>query len=214
MSKYLHDKNPIYIDGTDIPKNRLGIADAVLLHEIEARLLKDAYAVFLDELRGGTIFDEAYFKSLHRRTFESLYEWAGKYRNLNMAKGESRFCQAAYLADESARIFGQFAKEGYLQGVASGPREAFAERLAWYKCELIALHPFFELNGRITRLFFDMVAVANGYELIDYTQAAIGKKTNAYIQASIDCVRLADCKKMYAIILDGLRSYGIQERTP
>lgn len=62
MSKYLHDNNPIYIDGTDIPKNRLGITDAALLHEIEARLLKDAYTVFLDELSRETIFDEAYFK--------------------------------------------------------------------------------------------------------------------------------------------------------
>jgi cell filamentation protein len=214
MSKYLHDNNPIYIDGTEIPKNKLGITDAVLLHEVEAQLLKDAYAVFLDELSGKTIFDEAYFKSLHRRTFESLYEWAGEYRNLNMAKGESRFCQAAYLQNESERIFGQLAKEGYLRGTAASSREEFAERLAWYKCELIALHPFVELNGRITRLFFDMIAVANGYELIDYTQAATGKKTNDYIQASIDCVRLADCKKMYAIILNGLRRHDSQENTP
>ena len=213
MSKYLHANNPIYIDGTDIPKNKLGIADADLLHEIEAQLLKDAYAVFLDELSPETIFDKAYFRSLHRRTFESLYAWAGEYRNLNMAKGESRFCQAAYLHDESARIFGQLAKEGYLRGVAAGARETFAERLAWYTCELIALHPFFELNGRITRLFFDMVAVANGYELIDYTQAAAGKKTNAYIQGSIACVQLADCHPMQAIILNGLHRHDSQEST-
>jgi cell filamentation protein len=205
MSKYLHDNNPIYIDGTDVPKNRLGITDAILLHEIEARLLRDAYSVFLEELTAETNFDETYFKSLHRRTFESLYEWAGEYRNLNMAKGESRFCQAAYLHDESARIFAHLAHDEYLRAVAIGSREAFAERLAWYTCELIALHPFFELNGRITRLFFDMIAVANGYKLIDYTQAAAGNKTNTYIQASIDCVRLADCQKMRAIILQGLR---------
>lgn len=44
MSKYLHANNPIYIDGTDIPKNKLGIADADVLHEIEAQLLKEAYS--------------------------------------------------------------------------------------------------------------------------------------------------------------------------
>lgn len=214
MSKYLHDNNPIYIDGTDILKNKLGITDAALLHEIEARLLKDAYAVFLNELSAETIFDEAYFRSLHRRTFESIYDWAGQYRNFNMAKGESRFCQAAYLQDESARIFGQLEREGYLRAVSIGSREKFAERLAWYKCELIALHPFFELNGRVTRLFFDMIAVANGYELIDYSQAAAGNKTNAYIHASIDCVQVADCKKMLAIILKGLRRHDNHESKP
>jgi cell filamentation protein len=205
MSKYLHDNNPIYIDGTDIPKNRFGITDADLLHEIEARLLKEAYTVFIKELSGETVFDEDYFRSLHRRTFESLYEWAGEYRNVNMAKGESRFCQAAYLQGESSRIFSQLKNEAYLRGPAADSKGEFAERLAWYKCELIALHPFPELNGRITRLYIDMLAVANGYNLIDYTEAAAGGKTNAYIQASIDCVRLADCNKMYAIILKGLQ---------
>jgi len=53
------------------------------MHEIEAQLLKDAYAVFLDELSSETIFDEAYFRSLHRRTFESLYATRLGFAGLN-----------------------------------------------------------------------------------------------------------------------------------
>jgi hypothetical protein len=58
----------IYLPGTDIPKNRLGIAEADLLHEIEETLLQQAYQIFIAELQPGTRFDETYFKSLHQRT--------------------------------------------------------------------------------------------------------------------------------------------------
>lgn len=56
MSKYRHENSPIYIPGTDIPKNKLGIDDAELPHEIEANLLKDAYRLFHDELNENTVF--------------------------------------------------------------------------------------------------------------------------------------------------------------
>ncbi len=50
-------------------------------------------------------------------------------------------------------------------------------------------------------MFFDMIATYNGYRFIDYSEAA----PQAYIEASIDCVQLADETKMAEIILKGLR---------
>ncbi|MBN9339994.1 MAG: hypothetical protein ABT02_07550 [Comamonadaceae bacterium SCN 68-20] len=50
MSKYQYRQSDIYLPGTELPVNRLGIEDAVLLHEIEARLLEQAYATFVTEL--------------------------------------------------------------------------------------------------------------------------------------------------------------------
>ncbi len=206
MSKYRHENSPIYIPGTDIPKNKLGIDDAELLHEIEANLLKDAYRLFHDELNENTVFDELYFKSLHRCTFGALYEWAGEYRTVNMSKAGSRFCLADYLQAESKRVFAGLAGDDYLKQCAEWQKERFAEKLAYYACELVALHPFYELNGRITRLFFDMIAAFNGYEFIDYTEAAASESQsdNAYIKASIDCVQFADSKAMGAILFKGL----------
>jgi cell filamentation protein len=91
-SKYQLKDNSFYYEGTDIPKNKFEIRDSELIHEIEKELIEDAYNIFYDELDENTIFDEEYFISLHKRTFESLYEWAGVYRDFNMSKGESRFC--------------------------------------------------------------------------------------------------------------------------
>jgi cell filamentation protein len=120
-----------------------------------------------------------------------------------MSKDGSLFCRAVYLEQESRRIFHQLEQESFLQHSANWQPEKFADRLAYYQSELIALHPFYELNGRITRLFFDLIAVANGYAPIDYSNALSGQPINVYIQASIDCMQ-ADYQKLYLIILQGL----------
>ena len=204
MSKYQFKESNIYLPGTDIPRNRLGIEDPDLLHEIEETLLQQAYQTFIAECEPTTRFDETYFKSLQQRTFETLHEWAGEYRTVDMSKGGSLFCRAAYLEQESRRIFHQLESEGFLRQAQDGQPEKFAERLAYYQSELIALHPFYELNGRITRLFFDLIAIANGYAPIDYRNALVGQPMNAYLQASIACVQQADSRMLHQIILHGL----------
>ena len=123
-----------------------------------------------------------------------------------MSKGGSLFCRAAYLEQEARRIFGELEQEQYLKQTTDWASEKFAERLAYYQSELIALHPFYELNGRITRLFFDLIAMYNGYAPIDYRAALAEGPTglNAYIEASILCVQHADHSKLQQIILQGL----------
>lgn len=207
MSKYQFTESDIYLPGTDIPRNHLGIATPDLLHEIESTLLQQAYTHFITELDSPVRFDEEYFKSLHRDTYESLYEWAGIYRTVDMSKGGSLFCRAAYLEQQAGRIFRELEQEQFLKQAAEWTTDKFAERLAHYQCELIALHPFYELNGRITRLFFDLIAVYNGYEPIDYSAALAESPTglNAYIEASILCVQRADNSQLRQIILQGLQ---------
>lgn len=204
MSKYLFAASDIYLPGSDIPQNRLGITEPELLHEVEETLLQQAYQTFIAECEPTTRFDENHFKSLHQRTFETLYEWAGMYRIVDMSKGGSLFCRATYLEQESNRIFCQLEEENFLHQAEGWQPEKFAERLAYYQSELIALHPFYELNGRITRLYFDLIAVANGYAPIDYSNALLEQPMNAYIQASIACVQQANHQKLYQIILSGL----------
>ncbi len=181
-----------------------------MLHEVEATLLLQAYTRFITELDPSTRFDENYFKALHHDTYESLYGWAGQFRTVDMSKGGSLFCRAAYLEQESRRIFRELEQEQYLKQAADGSVEKFSKLLAYYQSELIALHPFYELNGRITRLFFDLIAIYNGYEPIDYSQALAEGLSglNAYIEASILGVQRADSSKLQQIIQQGLRRTG------
>jgi cell filamentation protein, protein adenylyltransferase len=205
MSKYSHDKNYIYYENTNIPINKLNIHDLRTLEEKERELLLGGYEYFHTHLSEKTIFNENYLKELHRRTFGSIYSFAGKYRNINISKGYTTFCQVRFLEQTSKEIFQKLEKENYLKDYANRPKELFAHKIAFYMCELIALHPFFELNGRITRLFFDMIVTFNGYEYIDYEGALeMENGDNKFIQASIDCMTNKD-DKMYRIILNGLK---------
>ncbi len=93
-----------------------------------------------------------------------------------------------------------------MKNFSEKPKEEFAQKIAYYMCELIALHPFFELNGRITRLFFDMIATYNGYEYINYqnTLTDIKNGENKFIKASIECM-IGNENEIFQIILNGLK---------
>jgi len=199
MSKYQLDDSPIYIDGSDIPKNKLYITSSELIHEIENNLLIEAYEKFSHELNENTKFNEEYFVNIHKKTFEALYDFAGVYRTVNMSKGNSQFCLSEYLGSQSTRIFTELEKDKYL--TICKDKVEFSKKIAYYQSELIALHPFYELNGRTLRLFFDLLSVFNGYKAIDYSGSIDDGK---YIEASIDCVQYADTTKMEEIILNGL----------
>jgi cell filamentation protein len=153
-SKYQLKDNSFYYENSDTPKNKYNIKDSEIIHQIEKELIEEAYKIFFDELNEDTIFNEEYYINLHKRTFENLYEWAGVYRDFNMSKGESRFCQGSFINSSSKKIFNALEKDNYLKDYESKSKEDFAKKLAYYKCELNALHPFYELNGRITRMFF------------------------------------------------------------
>ena len=201
--KYRLSKSSIYIEGTNVPKNKKNIKDAKLIYTIEKKFLDKAYIKFSSEINQNIILDETYFINLHKKTFQALYDFAGVYRDVNMSKGDSQFCLAQYLHSESARIFKELEAENYLADFKED-KALFAKRLAYYQGELIALHPFYELNGRVTRLYCDMLALFNGYKLVDYSGAI---DNGAYIEASIECVQYADSSLLEEIVFEGLTQY-------
>ncbi|MFK5986104.1 MAG: Fic family protein [Pseudomonadota bacterium] len=199
-SKYQLKNSSLYYEDTEIPKNKFNIKNSEAIHELEKELLEEAYEIFFNELDENTIFDEYYYRQLHQRTFESLYEWAGQYRDFNMAKGESRFCQGEFLVPSSKKIFTDLKKDNYLKDFEQTAKIDFVKKIAYYKCELNALHPFYELNGRVTRMFFDMIVAFNGYKFIDYSTVS----PEFYIAKAIECVQFADSSGFEKIILDGM----------
>lgn len=193
MSKYSGDKDYIYYPGTDIPINKLGIKSKVELEEEEQNLLLRSYEYFHKNLSEDTIFDENYLRLLQKKFFSHLYDFAGEYRTLNISKGYSVFCQVKYLEQTSHQIFRELRKDDYLRNYYGEPKVDFAQKIAYYLCELTALHPF-----------FDMIAIYNGYEYIDYSPALeLDNGMNKFILASIECMG-GNENPMYNIVLSGL----------
>jgi len=199
--KYYPPSNHIYYENSDVAINKLNIKDLKIITEIEKELVIKSYETLHKELDDGTVFDEEYLCKTHEIIFASLYEWGGKYRSVNISKGDSMFCPYMNLDSFSNDIFNKLKNDNYLKNYEDiALKNEFVEKLSYYMCELIVLHPFSEGNGRCIRLFFDMIVTFNGYKYIDYKSTL---ENNDYISASINCME-TDCDRMKKIIENGL----------
>ena len=91
---------------------------------------------------------------IHRYLFDGLYDFAGKIRNLNIAKGGFRFANCLYL-------------EAILPVIEKMPESTFEEIIAKY-VEMNIAHPFMEGNGRATRIWLDMMLKKNLGKVVDW----------------------------------------------
>ena len=124
-------------------ENKLGITSSPALAEAEERISKKkAVELFesgiLDTLEAGRF---ASLQTIHRILFEDIYDFAGKIRTVNLAKGSFRFAPPIYL-------------DAALQNIDKMPQGNFDPIVEKY-VEMNIAHPFREGNGRATRIWLD-----------------------------------------------------------
>ena len=73
--------------------------------ESNKQLLARAYENLHTELDENIKFDEKYLCKVHEEIFFQLYDWAGKFRTVNISKDESMFCPYLNLSSFSNEIF-------------------------------------------------------------------------------------------------------------
>lgn len=125
--------------------NKLGITDEAELARTEEKISKQK-ALSLFETGLLDTFEVGTFKGLcdiHRYLFSELYDFAGKMRTVNLAKGNFRFAPVLYLREA-------------LTGIEKMPQSTFEEIVEKY-VEMNIAHPFREGNGRSTRIWLDMI---------------------------------------------------------
>lgn len=138
--------------------NKLGITDSAELARAEEKISKKkAKELFesgaLDELRAGTF--EALVE-IHRNLFENIYEFAGKTRTVNLAKGNFRFAPLMYL-------------QAAIENVEKMPQRTYDEMIEKY-VEMNIAHPFREGNGRSTRIWLDLMLKSEIKQVIDWSK--------------------------------------------
>ena len=138
-------------------ENKLGITDSVELARTEEKISKKkAIEMFengyLDTLTAGT-FDT--LSKIHAYLFSDIYDFAGKIRTVNLAKGNFRFAPVMYL-------------ETALKSVESMPQSTFDEIIEKY-VEMNIAHPFREGNGRSTRIWLDLILKKELHKVIDWS---------------------------------------------
>ena len=139
-------------------ENKLGINESAELARQEERISKmKAIELFengsLDQMEAGSFHSLA---EIHKVLFEDIYDFAGKVRTVNLAKGNFRFAPVMYL-------------EAALENIEKMPQSTFDEIIEKY-VEMNVAHPFREGNGRATRIWLDVILKKELKMVIDWNQ--------------------------------------------
>ena len=139
-------------------ENKLGITESAdLAREEEKISKKKAIELFesgyLDSLEPGTYLSLA---QIHKYLFEDVYDFAGKLRTVNLAKGSFRFAPLMYL-------------EAALANIDKMPQSTFDEIVEKY-VEMNIAHPFQEGNGRSTRIWLDLMLKKGIGKVVDWSR--------------------------------------------
>ncbi len=93
--------------------------------------------------------------AIHKYLFDEIYDFAGKVRTINIAKGNFRFAPVIYL-------------QVALDNIEKMPQSTFDEIIEKY-VEMNIAHPFREENGRSTRIWLDLILKKELNMVIDWS---------------------------------------------
>lgn len=139
-------------------ENKLGLTNSTdLAREEECISKKKAVELFenkvLDALPAGKF---STLQKIHEYLFSDIYDFAGKVRSVNIAKGNFRFAPLMYL-------------EASLNNIDNMPQSTFDEIIEKY-VEMNVAHPFREGNGRSTRIWLDHILKTEINQVIDWSK--------------------------------------------
>jgi len=139
-------------------ENKLGLTNQVELAKVEEKISKQkARRLFdtgnIDQVTAGTFEGLAF---IHAYLFGEIYHFAGKIREVNIAKGNFRFAPVMYL-------------EASLKHIDSMPQSNVDEIIEKY-VEMNIAHPFREGNGRTIRIWLDLMLKQEIRKVIDWNR--------------------------------------------
>lgn len=141
-----------------ILENKLQITDQIELAKAEEKISKQkAKQLFdsgdIDLVEVGKFAGLAF---IHTYLFGEIYPFAGKIRDVNIAKGQFRFAPVMYL-------------EVSLKHIDAMPQSNFEQIIEKY-VEMNVAHPFREGNGRATRIWLDLMLKKEIRQVVDWNQ--------------------------------------------
>ena len=139
-------------------ENKLGIANPADLAREEERISKKkAVELFESGVLGSLPAGKfSTLQAIHKFLFEDIYDFAGKLRTVNLAKGNFRFAPVMYL-------------QAALDNIDKMPQSTFDEIVEKY-VEMNIAHPFREGNGRSTRIWLDHILKKEIGKVVDWSK--------------------------------------------
>lgn len=139
-----------------ILENKLNLTHQVELAKAEEKMSKQKAKQLFDsgdisKVAVGTFSGLCF---IHGYLFEDIYYFAGKMREVNIAKGNFRFAPLMYLTQS-------------LEHIDAMPQSNFDEIIEKY-VEMNIAHPFREGNGRATRIWLDLLLKSTIRQVVDW----------------------------------------------
>ena len=139
-------------------ENKLGLTSSAELAREEERISKKKAAMLFenhifDNLESGKF---STLQRIHKYLFDEIYDFAGKLRTVNIAKGNFRFAPLMYI-------------ESALKNIDEMPQSNFDEIIEKY-VEMNIAHPFRDGNGRSTRIWLDHMLKTEIGKVIDWSK--------------------------------------------
>lgn len=139
-----------------ILKNKLNITNQIELAKAEEKISKQKAKQLLDsgDINKVEVGTFAGLMFIHAYLFEDIYDFAGKIRDVNIAKDNFRFAPLMYL-------------QASLTHIDTMPQTTFDEIIEKY-VEMNVAHPFREGNGRATRIWLDLILKQEIKQVVDW----------------------------------------------
>ncbi len=139
-------------------ENKLNITNQVELARAEEKISKQkAIQLFdSDDIEKVEVGTFAGLSFIHAYLFGDIYEFAGKLRTVNIAKGNFRFAPLMYLKQSL----------DYIDAMPQGSFDQIIEKYV----EMNIAHPFREGNGRTTRIWLDLILKKEIRQVLDWNR--------------------------------------------
>lgn len=139
-----------------ILENKLNIDNQVELARAEEKLSKQKAKQLFDsgDIHKAEVGTFRGLSFIHAYLFGDIYHFAGKIRDVNIAKGNFRFAPVLYL-DAALK---------HIDAMPQGTFDAIIEKYV----EMNVAHPFREGNGRATRIWLDLMLKKEIRQVVDW----------------------------------------------
>lgn len=184
----------------NIEDNLLGLNNKEDINLYEASGITKV-ELYLQELDTDTNFDISLILEIHRIAFGELYDWAGKWRTIDVQVG--KLSPPLFL--KVPNLMYQYADEVAFRLSVTEKKEQLAEVFAYLHHRFVWIHPFNNGNGRTARLLLDFAALFKGYEPIQLYHRE-GEARQTYINA-LRAADNGDYTLLSALILSELTTF-------
>ena len=196
--------DPYFYDDVPVLRNTLDIKDEKTLDLIEAEQSRANMMLLYEQGFHG--FTPGGLQSIHRFLFGDLYDWAGRFRIINIAKREKLLAGRSvwYSNDEAIPDDLTAAFQGIQrQDWKAMSREAFVSAISRCFARIRQIHPFREGNTRTVVMMLTFFVEHYGYYMDqELLSESAGYVRDSFVMASLD--QFSEYEHLERILMDAV----------